>query len=141
MEEAAASLPLPEAVVHVGVHSFTPVLDGEVRPLEVGILLDPGQEAELWLAQSWARGLGGRRPGLRILLNAPYDGRSDGLVTTLRSEFRTGVRPGCAYVGLELEVSQGLLRPHGRFPETLVESLAASLASSLATFPAPPRST
>jgi len=125
----------------VGVHSFTPVLDGEVRPLEVGILLDPGQEAELWLAQSWARGLGSRRPGLRILLNAPYDGRSDGLVTTLRSEFRTGVRPGCAYVGLELEVSQGLLRPHGRFPETLVESLAASLASSLATFPAPPRST
>jgi predicted N-formylglutamate amidohydrolase len=131
VEEAAAAWPAPEVVIHVGVHSFTPVLDGEVRPLEVGILLDPGREAERWVAESWARELAARRPDLRIRLNAPYDGRTDGLVTTLRSDFREGIRPGCAYVGLELEVSQGLLGPDGRFPPELAMALAASLAASL----------
>lgn len=132
VEEAAAGSPAPDLVVHVGVHTFTPVLDGQVRPLEVGILLDPARDPEREVVQAWAEALTVQAPELRIRFNEPYDGRSDGLVTTLRGAFAHGIRPGCAYAGLELEVNQGLLGPDGTFPRALAVSLAASLAAALA---------
>ncbi len=131
VEGAAAGPPPRTRVVHVGVHSFTPVLDGQERPVEVGILLDPARSSEREVAEAWAEALAGESPGLRILLNEPYDGRSDGLVTTLREAFAEGIRPGCAYVGLELEVNQGLLGPGGTFPRALAASLATTLAAAL----------
>jgi predicted N-formylglutamate amidohydrolase len=121
------------AVVHVGVHTFTPELDGAVREVDIGILLDPASALEARVAQGWMEALG---PGfaptgrpLRILLNEPYDGRTDGLTTSLREHF--AALGGAPYAGLELEVSQGLLDAEGEVPVALAEGLGAALGVAL----------
>ena len=40
-------------VLHVSVHSFTPVLHGEPRRADIGLLYDPGRRRETELAQGW----------------------------------------------------------------------------------------
>ena len=88
-------------VVHVGVHSFTPVFDGEVREIDVAWLYDPARGPEQQYVNTWRQALAARRPELRLRRNAPYRGTSDGLTTFLRTQF-----PAQQYLGIELEVSQ-----------------------------------
>ena len=94
-------------VLHVGVHSFTPVLHGEVRDVDVGVLYDPQRVRESSLCQAWIRDLRAALPDCRVRANAPYRGTSDGLTTYLRQPL------GERYLGVELEVSQGLLARAG----------------------------
>ncbi len=126
VEEAADGGHRP--VVHVGIHTFVPVLEGAVRRVEVGILFDPERPLERRVGRRWIQALRRRRPELRVGENDPYDGRSDGLTTTLR----TALPPGgpVAYAGLELEVGQGLLQGDGRLPPPLEVDLAATLAEA-----------
>lgn len=136
VEEASEGGRIP--VVHVGVHTFTPVLDGIVRGVEVGILLDPARPRERAVAERWMKSLLERAPRLRVALNDPYDGRSDGLTTTLRSRFAQG--GVFDYAGLELEVNQGLLEGSGRRGPALAPELADALADALGeAVTAPPR--
>jgi len=118
-------------VLHIGVHSFTPVLGGARRNADLGLLYDPGRPAERRLAQDWAAHLSACTPPLRIRRNYPYKGTSDGLTTQLRREY-----PARAYLGLELEINAGLLSPRRRgareprarmSPVRLARSIAASL--------------
>ncbi len=125
----AASREGRRAVVHVGVHTFTPVLDDQVRTVDVGILLDPARPLERRVARGWIRALRAAHPDLRIGENTPYDGRSDGLTTTLRSVFPEG--GSTRYAGLELEVNQALLGDDTRFPEFLVRWLSEALDRAL----------
>ncbi len=137
----------PRSVVHISVHTFTPILDGEVRTVDVGILFDPGRPLEQSVATAWASALREVAPGLRVRFNEPYDGRSDGLVTALRLRYAGGIAPRTAgpgpgggdpshrtvpYAGLELEVNQGALEAGGAFPTALVDVLAESLRRALA---------
>lgn len=95
-----------EVVIHVGVHSFTPVWEGEERRVDIGLLYDPASPLERDLCARWRDELRRVRPDLRIRRNTPYRGISDGLTKTLRRAF------GCErYVGIELEVSQALALP------------------------------
>lgn len=98
-------------VIHVSVHSFTSVIDGRPREVDVGLLYDPGREAERELCRRWLAALRDAFPALRVRANRPYRGTSDGLTTALRRAF-----DGTSYVGVELEVSQALLggAPAGR---------------------------
>lgn len=96
-------------VLHVGVHSFTPVFEGVVRKVDVSVLYDPARAPELRLARAWLAALRARLPELRVRANAPYRGVSDGLTTTLRRGFAAQ-----HYQGLELEVSQRFFRGAGR---------------------------
>ena len=90
--------------VHVSVHSFTPVLKGKRRTAHVGILYDPSRQAEREFARALRAGLLERSPSLRVRLNYPYRGVSDGHVTRLREHFRA-----TSYLGVELEVNQALV--------------------------------
>lgn len=90
-------------VIHLGIHSFTPVLGGVVRNADVGILYDPAREAECRIADALIREIKARAPELRIRRNYPYRGTSDGLTTALRQKF------GEAYAGIEIEMNQALL--------------------------------
>jgi predicted N-formylglutamate amidohydrolase len=112
-------------VIHLGVHSFTPVLDGEVRDVEIGVLYDPARHVERDLCRAWIRDLRRALPRLRIRANAPYRGSADGLTTHLRRAL------GERYLGIELEVGQALLAPGARGRRRLVEALAATLAERL----------
>lgn len=90
-----------DRVLHLSVHSFTPVLDGEVRHADLGLLYDPARRREAGLCGRWQKALRTLEPGLRVRRNYPYRGTSDGLVTSLRRRF--GAKQ---YAGLELEVNQ-----------------------------------
>ena len=108
-------------VLHLGVHSFTPVLGGKERQAELALLYDPSRPLELELAERWCGALRARCPGIRVRRNYPYRGRSDGLTTTLRSRF-----PSKLYLGIEIEVNQSLLAGDGRFPAWIGEALAST---------------
>lgn len=89
-----------ETVLHVSIHTFTPVLEGAVRTADVGFLYDPGREKEKILVMKWKENLKVLSPNLKVRLNYPYLGKADGFTTYLRKEFPL------RYLGIELEVNQ-----------------------------------
>lgn len=99
-------------VIHLGVHSFTPVLDGEVRQTEFGLLYDPRRNWEKqlvvdqWLP-NWQTKLQNPTEMWRMRRNYPYRGISDGFTTSLRKIFADR-----DYAGIELEVNQALFNSH-----------------------------
>lgn len=114
-------------VVHIGVHSFTDVLDGRERAFDVGFLFDPGRPGELELSNAWRAAMADT--DWRVRFNEPYLGTDDGLVTSLRTMYDPRV-----YVGLELEVRQGLIvEPTGQ--NRLGTELAATLRRALPSDP------
>ena len=84
--DVATALAETERVLHVGVHTFTPVLDGVVRRADLALLYDPARPRERELAGAWAAALARALPDLRIRRNQPYRGASDGLTTWLRPD-------------------------------------------------------
>jgi predicted N-formylglutamate amidohydrolase len=108
--------------LHLGVHTFTPVLEGNVRDVDVGVLYDPRRPAERAFCRSWIRELRDALPALRIRANAPYRGAADGLTTHLRRVLGEG------YLGVEIEVGQALLSPDGPLRRRLVTAIATTLA-------------
>jgi predicted N-formylglutamate amidohydrolase len=94
-----------DRVLHVSVHSFTPVWEGRDREVDVGVLFDPARPLEASLARAWVDELRRRLPELRTKPNEPYHGAADGLTTGLRRRY-----PEQRYFGLELEVTQRITR-------------------------------
>jgi len=94
---AAKSAP---SVVHLGIHSFTPVLNGKVRNTDIGILYDPTRPQECAYANVIKAEIKRLYPAMKVRFNYPYKGTSDGLTTTLRKKF------GPRYVGIEIEINQ-----------------------------------
>lgn len=92
-----------ETVIHLSVHSFTPVLDDEVRHADIGLLYDPKRLTEKKFCQAWADLLIDIKPQLQVRKNYPYAGTADGFCTFLRKMFPE------RYLGIELEVNQKLL--------------------------------
>ena len=109
-------------VLHVGVHSFTPVLDGVVREVDVGVLYDPARPRERAFCSEWIRALRATLPDVRVRANQPYRGASDGLTTHLRREL------GDRYLGVELEVGQGLLARGPAERRRVLEAVTGTLA-------------
>lgn len=107
-------------VVHVGVHTFAPVRNGERRTMDVGLLYDPRRPPERALCDTWKRRLEAASPDLVVRRNAPYRGTSDGLTTILRQRF-----PAELYLGIELEVNQRFPRRAGP-PWTRLQGLLAT---------------
>jgi predicted N-formylglutamate amidohydrolase len=97
-------------VLHLSVHSFTPVLRGEVRNAELGLLYDPGRQYERQFCLELKRAVTTAAPALRVRCNYPYRGTADGVTTACRRK-----HSGEAYLGVELELNQRMLRtPQGR---------------------------
>jgi predicted N-formylglutamate amidohydrolase len=88
-------------VVHLSAHSFTPVLDGEVRGADVGLLYDPARRSERRWSSRIGAAITDRTSQLRVRRNYPYRGANDGLTTTLRRRFRDA-----DYCGIEIEINQ-----------------------------------
>lgn len=114
-------------VVHIAVHSFTPVLRGHRRGFEIGLLYDPARAPERRFARDWQHALTGAEPRWRVRRNQPYRGTSDGLTSALRRHF-----PRERYLGIELEVNQRLLVGDARRARAVGRAIAASLSVALA---------
>jgi predicted N-formylglutamate amidohydrolase len=114
-----------DTVVHISVHSFTPVLDGESRNADVGLLYDPGRDLEKCLCRRWKALLCRAAPGYRTRLNYPYRGTADGFTKWLRDAHPTG------YAGIELELNEGNVgRRCGQVADRVLESLRTLKADS-----------
>lgn len=117
----------PRPVLHVSVHSFTPIWSGVRREVDIGLLYDPRRNSERQRVSRWIEGLRGQGRPWRVRRNQPYRGTSDGLPKHLRGIFCDG-----DYAGIEVEVSQGIvLGPASAWAElrgVLVETLGATLA-------------
>ena len=87
-------------IVHLGIHSFTPVLNGKVRSTDIGILYDPSRPQERAYANVIKDEIKRLYPAMKVRFNYPYKGTSDGLTTTLRKKF------GTQYAGIEIEINQ-----------------------------------
>jgi predicted N-formylglutamate amidohydrolase len=125
VEQAVAAAARRARVVHVAVHSFTPVLGDEVRNADVGLLYDSRRKDEAALCRRWGAILERRAPALRVRYNYPYSGMSDGLPTWLR-----GLHPASRYLGVEIEINQALVGAPGwrDFQHTIAASLGELMA-------------
>ena len=92
-----------ESVLHLSVHSFTPILNGDTRNTEVGLLYDPRRSEEKKWAMHFKKNLHAHLSNQRIRMNYPYLGKADGFTTSLRHQFQE------RYIGIELELNQKLL--------------------------------
>ena len=131
IKTALASRP---RVLHLSLHSLTPVLDGTRRDFEIALLFDPARPAETALCEAWADALRHRKDPPRVVFNEPYKGSDDGLTTELRAHF-----PPDRYLGIEIEYNQrdvaGPPAAWRRIVRRSVETLAEVLAETQATVP------
>lgn len=88
--------------IHLSVHTFTPVLHGSERDFDIGLLYDPSRAAEKFFCSQWKTQFLRLNSNLKIRINQPYRGTSDGFTTSLRRRFND------TYIGIELEVNQKL---------------------------------
>lgn len=116
------------SVIHLSVHSFTPVLNENTRHADVGLLYDPTRAAERNLCGIWTERLRSRWPQGRIRRNYPYQGQSDGHTRSLRTHY-----PDNRYIGIEIEMNQDLML-NGRTRRMLLAALVHSLRESLVYF-------
>ncbi len=112
-------------VLHLAIHSFTPMLDGKQRNADLGLLYDPRRVAERAWTGALRDAFASAPAPLRVRFNYPYRGASDGLTRWLRTEFDPR-----SYAGIELEVNQALVgvRSWRRTQRDLVDAVAAALA-------------
>lgn len=108
-------------VIHLSIHSFTPVMKGQRRSTDIGILFDPKRPAEKKFANQLIRILKAaaikeKLAGIHIDANKPYLGTADGHTTELRYKLSAA-----RYSGIEIEVNQKFVRTSGiaRWPSLL----------------------
>lgn len=87
-------------VVHISVHSFTPILDTIERNCDIGLLYDASLTDEKTFAHQVKTAILQQDATLNIRYNYPYLGKADGFTTYLRKNFSKN------YIGIELEVNQ-----------------------------------
>ena len=102
-------------VLHVSVHSFTPVWNGQQRGTSIGLLYDPRRPQERDLCRQWKQQLQNMAPDYTIHSNQPYRGIADGFTTQLRKQhpaIPAGLNSGAqgCYAGIEVEVNQSLIQ-------------------------------
>ena len=117
------------AVVHLSVHSFIPVLKGQTRRADIGLLYNPGHPAEYAFARAWQKRLKMLAPELRVRLNYPYRGASDCHQRSYRRLY-----PANAYLAFELEVNQALADRPSQQWNKLRDLLAESIPKEEITF-------
>jgi predicted N-formylglutamate amidohydrolase len=122
----AARITAGQSVLHLGVHSFTPVLDGKPRTTDIGILYDPQRAEEKAFARLLQRAFQSARPDLRVRMNDPYRGVSDGHQSDYRRHYTGG-----HYMAIELEINQSLVIGAPEGWQVLQRDLGASLREAL----------
>ena len=109
MQQLATWINGGEPVLHLSVHSFTPILKGRARTADIGLLYDPARPNEREICRHIARLLKEGANGLRVRKNYPYLGKNDGFTAFLRKQYGPEV-----YAGIELEINEELLVSAGR---------------------------
>jgi len=105
-----------EKVLHVSVHSFTPILNHIERYCDIGLLYDSSNALEKKFCKHLKSGIIKLDPKLKVRYNYPYLGKSDGFTTYLRKRFPEN------YLGIELEINQKHALDN-KMPKTLKQTI------------------
>lgn len=125
VEEHVAAQVTSRPVLHVSVHSFTPILNEKTRRTDVGLLFDPSRRFETEFCRGWKKSIHAALPDHAVHFNLPYRGTSDGFTVALRKRF-----PDSRYAGIELEVNQKFVADNAVW-RRLQSQLAASLLAAV----------
>lgn len=108
------------SIIHLSVHTFTPIFKGIRRSVDIGLLFDADRAEELAFCTAWQKKLKTALPEKSIHFNEPYLGTDDGFTTYLRTKF-----PSIRYTGIEIEVNQQYInQPEWQgIQQALVQSL------------------
>ncbi|MCB1320094.1 MAG: N-formylglutamate amidohydrolase [Leptospiraceae bacterium] len=120
-EWVQARIAAGHTVLHIAIHSFTPIWQGRRRSTDIGLLYDPARSLEKQWALQWQQALQIALPALCVRRNDPYRGVADGLPTFLRRA------AGRAYVGLEVEINQRFYLSDRKTFNQLLKILPATL--------------
>lgn len=87
-------------VLHLSIHSFTPLFHGEYRNADIALLYDSNKTEEKVFCKNFKSQILKHHPRLNVRFNYPYLGKADGFTTHLRKCFPVN------YFGIEIEVNQ-----------------------------------
>jgi len=110
-------------IIHLACHSFTPVLDGKPRATDIGLLFDPARPDEAGFCHDLGAQLRQALPDLRVHMNQPYRGISNGLGQQHRPHYSDE-----RLITFEREINQRLLGSLSRIADLLPELLRATAA-------------
>ncbi|MBN2165203.1 MAG: N-formylglutamate amidohydrolase [Marinilabiliaceae bacterium] len=113
-----------KVVIHLSIHSFTPVLNGVVRNADIGILYHPQRLLEKEIAVAWKKEINTLIPQFKVRFNYPYLGKPDGHVAAYRKIYDNN-----KYAGLEFELNQKYA-----YNDKIYEIIAKSLEITLKHF-------
>lgn len=89
-----------EPIIHLSIHSFTPILNNEIRNADIGLLYDSTKKEEQKFCKTLKIELKKISPELKVRMNYPYLGKADGFTTYLRKKIPSN------YIGVEIEINQ-----------------------------------
>lgn len=112
-------------VLHLSIHSFTPVMHDIPRNTDLGLLYDPRRSVEKDFAGRWQQQFKKNSNEWRMRLNYPYKGISDGFTTFLRKQFEES-----QYIGVEVECNQKIAS-NAKALQSVSQALEVSLRSVL----------
>lgn len=107
--EVERGLQRKRTLLFFSVHTFVPVLQGQRRQTEIGLLFRRQRRGEEALAQALRKNLKALAPQTHTHFNRPYRGHTDCLFNDVMDEFRGETR----LKGLFLEINQGFIRKKG----------------------------
>lgn len=105
------------------IHSFTPIMEGVKREMDIGILFDPDRKHEVKWAAHLLKALSHAYPKLNIVFNKPYKGTSEGIATYFRERYSDH-----QLIGLEWEFNQNSI---GRWNAKKISDLTQQMAIAL----------
>jgi len=113
-------------VLHISVHSFSPVKGGRVRKADIGLLYDPARRNEKKICAYLASLLQKEKGVLRVRRNYPYQGKTDGFTSFMRKKL-----PAKLYAGIEIEINQALLSPGNKKKRKMEQLLEEGIRNIL----------
>ena len=111
---------MEKQVLHISVHTFTPIINTVERNCDIGLLFNSSNSAEKGFCKQMKSEIKRLNPNLKTRYNYPYLGRADGFTTYLRKRFPEN------YLGIELEVNQKFSK-NNKLDSSIKQSLFEAL--------------
>jgi predicted N-formylglutamate amidohydrolase len=115
-------------IIHIGMHSFTPVLNGAKRDVDLGVLYDQTRNYENQVSEALLSCISTHLPELKVKANEPYKGTDDGFTTYLRT-----ITDPNKYAGIEIEINQKYFTDDVRHFESIKSALAKCIRLLIAS--------
>lgn len=113
-------------VLHISIHTFSPILDGFIQNAGIGVLYDSHRHGEKEVARLIHSLLLQETTPYRIRLNYPFSGSKDYILSHFRKQYEQK-----DYLGIKMEINQALLASTENL-SALCGSLSHSLYELLA---------